>query len=233
MSTEAGRIAIIPARGGSKRLPRKNLLDVQGKPMIAWTIEAAKESNLFSHVYVSTEDNEIAEISKHFGAEVLIRPPHLATDSATIVEVCLYHLGRSECGLKAPSSLFCLYPTAPLRTSSDLEKIARILESHADAQAVVAVTKYMHYAYQAMAADGEFIRPFWPDLNRLRSDRLPKLVAGNGSTYAIKIESFLKQKSFIVEQGMYFHEMELFRSIDVDTEDDLVMLRAIAAYLKS
>ena len=201
--------------------------------MIAWTIEAANESKLFSHVYVSTEDNEIAEISKDFGAEVLMRPPHLATDSATIVEVCLYHLERAECGLRLPNSLFCLYPTAPLRASSDLLKIARILESRADAQAVIAVTRYMHYAYQAMAAEGELIRPFWPDLNRLRSDKLPKLVAGNGSTYAIKVESFIKQKSFIVDKGMYFHEMELFRSIDVDTEDDLVMLRALAAYLMS
>ena len=91
----------------------------------------------------------------------------------------------------------------------------------------------MHYAYQAMAAEGEMIKPFWPDLNRLRSDKLPKLVAGNGSTYAIKVDSFIKEESFIIEQGMYFHEMELFRSIDVDTEDDLIMLRAMAAYLKT
>ena len=212
-------------------MPRKNLLDIQGKPMIAWTIEAAIESKLFSHVYVSTEDDEIAEVSKLFGAEVLMRPSHLATDSATVVEVCLYHLGESECSLELPSSLFCLYPTAPMRTSSDLEKIAKILEAHTDAQAVVAVTRYMHYPYQAMAAEGEIIKPFWPSLNRMRSDGLPRLVAGNGSTYAIKVESLMRQKSFIVEEGMYFHEMELFRSIDVDTEEDLIMLRAVAAYL--
>ena len=200
--------------------------------MIAWTIEAAKESQLFSHVYVSTEDVEIAETSERFGAEILVRPPHLATDNSTVTEVCLYHLEKSYDTKRLPSSLFCLYPTAPLRTSRDLRKVASILETRDDARAVVAVTKYMHYAYQAMAAQGDTIKPFWPQLNRLRSEKLPRLVAGNGSTYAIKVESFIEQKSFVVEEGMYFHEMELFRSIDVDTEDDLIMLRAMAAYLK-
>ena len=86
------RIAIIPARGGSKRLPRKNIIDFYGKPIIFWTIKAAGESNIFDDVFVSTEDEEIKKISQKYSCKVLNRLKSLATDSATIVEVILSHL---------------------------------------------------------------------------------------------------------------------------------------------
>ena len=88
-------IAIIPARSGSKRLPRKNILNFRGKPIIAYTIESALETNLFERVIVSTDDSEIANAAESFGAEIHIRPPELGTDNARVVDVC-EHLVQGE-----------------------------------------------------------------------------------------------------------------------------------------
>ena len=225
------RIAIIPARGGSKRLPRKNILPVGGRPMLCWSVDAALQSGLFDRVCVSTDDNEIADIASKTGADVLIRPDSLASDSATVAEVCDYHLKcLADCGEKY-DFLFCLYPTAPLRNAEDLISIASIFTANIDAIAVIAVCNYMHYAHQALqiGANGS-LKPFWPELIDLRSNKLPHLVAGNGSTYAIRVESFMQTRNFVPESGLYAHHMDLFRSIDVDTINEYELLQAVSSF---
>ena len=106
-------LAVIPARGGSKRLPRKNIVDFFGKPIIAYTIEAALGSGCFSRVLVSTEDSEISDIAIQHGAEVADRPADLAGDSATVVDVCVDILNREAAAGKEYDVLCCLYPAAP------------------------------------------------------------------------------------------------------------------------
>ena len=121
-------IAIIPARGGSKRLPRKNIADFMGKPIIAWTIEAAKASGAFERVVVSTEDEEIAAISEKFGADVDRRDPALATDTARETDVMLELLSREEQAGKYYDVTCCLYATAPLRKAQDIQAVIGLLE---------------------------------------------------------------------------------------------------------
>lgn len=223
------RIAIIPARGGSKRLPRKNILPFNGHPLISWSIRAAIDSKLFDAVYVSSEDTEIKNISSDYGAIVLSRPVQLSQDTSTVAEVCCHHLSELLSAGQNIDQLFCLYPTAPLRDHIDLLEMASIFDMYNDVQSVIAVTKYSHYPYQALSCnnDGK-IMAFWPDLVRKRSNELPKLVAGNGSTYAANVGSFLHFKDFYMPQGMYAHEMSFMRSIDVDEYQDLEILKSFS-----
>ena len=221
------RIAIIPARGGSKRLPRKNILPLAGKPLLVWSIEAALHSSLFDRVCVSTEDLEIACIAKHAGADVLDRPIDLASDQASVSETCLHHLQELYLQGYQYDFLYCLYPTAPLRNSSDLQEIARIFKIREDAESVIAACEYLHYPFQALALQQHSkVKPFWPHFARKSSSDFPELVAGNGSTYAISVKSFLKYRDFYTPDGMYVHLMEKIRSIDVDTSEDFALLEA-------
>lgn len=223
------RIAIISARGGSKRLPRKNILPLCGKPLISWTIIAAIKSGLFDKILVSTEDSEIYKIAQTEDVDVRIRPKSLSTDYATVADVCLYHLEelrQSGCQYK---QLFCLYPTSPLRNEIDLRNISFILDSNTKVRSVIAVTKFSHYPHQALSLgkDG-IIKPFWPELVSKRAKELPEFVAGNGSTYAIQVEDFLSNKDFYLTKGMYAYQMDFIRSLDVDTKEDFNLLEIIA-----
>lgn len=167
-------IAIIPARGGSKRLPRKNILKLNNKPLIAWSIESALTSQIFSTVAVSTEDLEISSIARSYGTVVLERPNSLGTDEATCAEVCRWHLKALQEEGHFYDRLYCLYATAPLRTNIDIIKIESIFNSKNDCEAVIAVTSFSHYPFQAFRSEenGE-INPLWPELCRKKAQILP------------------------------------------------------------
>ncbi len=230
MRTNLKRIAIIPARGGSKRLPRKNIAEISGKPIIYWTIKAAIESKLFEEVFVSTEDEEIANIVENCNlkVKVLRRELELAGDHIGVVEVFLKHLHELNLKGKFYDQIFCLYPTAPLRNSRDLIEISNIFDNNANADAVFAATTFSHYPFQALSINtNNEAKAFWPELVSKRSTDLPKLVAGNGSTYAIKTDVFMNNKSFLPSKNLYVYEMESWRSIDIDTKDDLFLLESI------
>ena len=122
-------LAIIPARGGSKRLPRKNILDLSGKPLIAWTIEAALNSKYIDRIVVSTDDQEIANISIKHGAEVpFLRPKSLATDDASSIDTVINVLGEIEIIDQHYEYIVLLQPTSPLRTEIDIDKAIELLE---------------------------------------------------------------------------------------------------------
>lgn len=220
------RVAIIPARGGSKRLPRKNILPLGGRPMLCWSVEAALESCIFDRVCVSTDDDEIARVAEEVGAEVLRRPASLGSDEATVAEVCRHHLQEWAGAGEYFDHLYCLYPTAPLRNADDLRAMASIFSKKNDAIAVVAVTQFLHYPHQALQL-GEHgdLRPFWPKLVNLRGSDLPSLVAGNGSTYAAAIAPFMQTLDFMPAEGLYAYSMDLIRSIDVDTQAEYELLQ--------
>lgn len=110
-------IAIIPARGGSRRIPRKNIRNFHGKPIIAYSIEVARDSKLFSKIVVSTDDEEIAAIAKQYGAEVLVRPDHLAQDAIGTQEV----MAHAMIEFHEYNAACCIYPTAPMITTEDLQ----------------------------------------------------------------------------------------------------------------
>ncbi|HET6493555.1 MAG TPA: acylneuraminate cytidylyltransferase family protein, partial [Burkholderiales bacterium] len=180
-----GRIAIIPARGGSKRLPRKNIIDFLGRPIIAYTIDAARESACFDTVVVSTEDEEIASIAAAFDVRVDRRTPELATDAARVVDVCIDLLERERCAGRQWSSFACLYATAPMRTAADIRATVGLLDP-GRCEFAMAVTRYSSPQHQALKVSGRGeLDPMWPDLIDRRESELLPLVVDNGSTYAV------------------------------------------------
>ena len=123
-------LALIPARGGSKRIPRKNIRPFRGRPMIAWSIEAARAAGCFDHIFVSTDDQEIAAVARSHGAEVpFLRPAHLADDQATTQAVVLHALQWCEQQGLAPHAVCCLYATAPFVQPADLVAAGLLLEA--------------------------------------------------------------------------------------------------------
>ncbi len=212
------RLAIIPARGGSKRLPRKNVLPFLDRPMIVHTIEQAVESGCFERVVVSTEDEEIAAIARQAGAELHVRSARLAGDAATVVEVCLEVLSGEEERGRAYDVFACLYATAPLRRAADIVAVLGLVdEAHPFA---LATTTYALDPHQALRAEADgTLTPMWPDLVNRRASELPPLVVDNGSTYAARVDEFQAARSFY-GPGLRGHVMPRERSVDIDEPGD-------------
>lgn len=212
------RLAIVPARGGSKRLPRKNVLPFLGRPMVVHAIEHARASGCFERVVVSTEDEEIAAVAQGAGAEVHARSEGLAGDAATVVEVCLEVLAEEEARGRSYDLLACLYATAPLRRTADIVAVVDLVdEAHPFALAVTTYALAPHQALQ-IRADGT-LAPMWPDLVSRRTSELAPLVVDNGSTYAARVDAFRAVRSFYgpVLRG---HVMPRERSVDIDERAD-------------
>ena len=221
------RIAIIPARGGSKRLPRKNIIEFRGKPIIAYSIEAGLETDLFEKVVVSTDDEQIAEISKKYGAEVSYRPANLADDRSSVVDVCVHQLSKEKDDGREYDLFACLYATAPLRTADDIVQTVQIVET-GEADFAMAVTEYHFPAYQALLlSDDHYLRPVWPEWNIRKSQDVPRMIVDNGSTYIATVSNFLKERTFYGKRCKgYF--MPRVKSVDIDTIDDLLIAEKFA-----
>jgi pseudaminic acid cytidylyltransferase len=214
------QLAVIPARGGSKRLPRKNIINFYGKPMITYTIKAALECNLFDRVIVSTEDREIGEISKEFGAEVIIRPMELASDTARVVDVCLHALDSEIGHGRSYDILCCLYATAPLRDSADIKNTVELVRN-GESDFAMAVTGYHYPPHQAMVEkESGYLEPMWPNLVHKNHSDLPKMLVDNGSTYVTRVSEFLKLKTFY-GPNLKAYFMPRSHSVDIDVPDDL------------
>ena len=181
----AQKICIIPARGGSKRIPRKNIRLFHGKPMIAWSIEVAINSQLFDQVLVSTDDHEIAEISIACGAEVpFIRPAELSDDFATTTDVIQHAIHQLSTQIQLTDHIFCLYATAPFVQVQMLEQAFDLFNSIIDASVVFTATSYSFPIQRAIRIDRHgYSSPFDQE----------RLVKGVG----IWKNSFMMQGSFI------------------------------------
>jgi N-acylneuraminate cytidylyltransferase len=228
MNREA--VAIIPARGGSKRLPRKNILEILGRPMLAYPVGAALESGLFSQVIVSTEDEEIARVGESFGARIVERPEALAEDRATVVQVCLHTLSvlqQEQCSF---DRFCCIYPTAVFITASDLSASVRMLDEEPAADVVMGVSEYNLPPVQALEAKGGFLRPKWPEYVRLQSQFHPKLVADTGTIYWARAEAFATEMTFYARKLKGF-SIPRKRAVDIDTPEDLDVARTLATLL--
>ena len=213
------RVALIPARGGSKRLPRKNIIPFQGKPIIANTIEAAKQTGLFDRILVSTEDEEIADISRKYGADIASRDSNLASDEATVTDVCVDFLTSEESLGRMYDVLCVLYATAPLRNTQDIKHVTKLIDPGVCDYAL-AITQYDLPPHQALKLlnDGA-ITPMWPDLVSARADAIGDLRVDNGSTYVVSVQPFLETRTFY-GPNLRGYEMPRERSVDIDTRDD-------------
>lgn len=212
-------LCIIPARGGSKRIPRKNVVDLCGKPLIAYSIEAAKKSGLFEEVVVSTEDKEISEISKKYGAVVLDRKPELASDKARVIEVCLDVIEQYERAGRQFDYICILLTTSPLRTSEDiLGAFKKLKESNANA--VMAVTTYEVPPFWALKEEAGFLKLYFGEKYMVRSQELPKVYVDNGAVYLFLTDTLKEEKKFYTSK-LIGYKMPREKSIDVDEEVDL------------
>ncbi|MAB87020.1 MAG: pseudaminic acid cytidylyltransferase [Rhodobacteraceae bacterium] len=216
-----GCIAFIPARGGSKRLPRKNVMNLQGRPMISWTINAAIQADCFDEIYVSTDDDEIAAVASLDGATPLIRPDPLAGDDASVTQVLVDYLGQQT---SMPETVVVLYATAPMRSAEDILATRNLLEP-GKCDFAVAVSRYQFPPHQALKLESDdFASPVWPDLVTKRTSELGDLVVDNGSTYAVHSLAFLEHRTFF-GPGTRVHAMPFTRSIDIDEPSDFEMMK--------
>jgi N-acylneuraminate cytidylyltransferase/CMP-N,N'-diacetyllegionaminic acid synthase len=217
-------LGLIPARGGSKGLPRKNLRLLCGKPLIAWSIEQALASKYLDRILVSTDDREIVEISKKYGAEVpFLRPKELASDKARSIDVILHAIDWVENNDKPYDLLMLLQPTSPLRTGEDINKAIELLFEKG-AISIVSVCEVNHHPYwsNVLPADGcmkKFIKPKIMHKNR---QELPIFYRLNGAIY-LAYWNYLKQKKSFFGDKTFAYIMPKNRSIDIDEEIDLIL----------
>jgi N-acylneuraminate cytidylyltransferase/CMP-N,N'-diacetyllegionaminic acid synthase len=212
-------IALIPARGGSKRLPKKNIRPLLGKPLIVWTIEHARASRYIDRVIVSTDDEEIAKIAQKHGAEVpFMRPKELATDEAKGIDVVLHAIEFLDKQLGKDFVLVCLQPTSPLRTSEDIDKALEEFLKNPKAEAIVSVCECEHHPlWSGVLPEDRNMKNFLkPDIINKNSQELPKYYRLNGAIYIGRASYLRKNKSFFGEKT-YAYVMPSFRSVDIDT----------------
>lgn len=216
-------LAIIPARGGSKRLPGKNVLDLVGKPLIAWTIEAALGSKYIDRVIVSTDDEKIAEVSKYYGADVpFMRPPEYATDEATSVNVVLQLLEQLEAQNERYEYVLLLQPTSPLRTTENInESIALLIKRQSDG--IISVCEAEHSPlWTNTIPDNDSLSDFLDEsiLNK-RSQDLEKYYRLNGAIYLCVTKKLVEQKTFFLRDNCIAYKMDQVQSVDIDNQIDL------------
>ena len=217
MSNKEKFLAIIPARGGSKRLPRKNILELCGKPLIAWSIEAGQKSKYIDKVVVSSDDSEILDIAKKFEADVLRRPNNLATDTSTTFDVIKHILDNIE----GFDYIVLLQPTSPLRDENHIDMAIKLLQDK-NADAVISVSETDHNPLWSNTLDDSLsMKNFLKDevLNK-RSQDLKKYYRLNGGIYICETNKLLAQKSFFLKENIYAYKMDKQSSIDVDDEAD-------------
>jgi len=213
-------IAVIPARGGSKRIPRKNIKDFGGKPMIAWSIEAAKNTGLFDRIIVSTNDNEIAEIAKELGAEVPFkRPDHLSNDHAGTTEVIAHATQwMLDQGIEV-DAVCCIYATAPFIQVSDIKRGWEALESGEWAYAFAA-TEYPSSIFRSFRklTDGG-LEMFFPEHRLSRSQDLPIALHDAAQFYWGRPTAWLEGKNAFGTQSFPII-IPHWRVQDIDSPDD-------------
>ncbi len=222
-------VGLITARGGSKGIPRKNIRQLAGKPLVAWTIEAARQSRLLSRVIMSTEDDEIAQTAREWGADVpFMRPAELAADDSAHISVVRHaadwlerHDGR------APEFLMVLQPPTPFRTAADIDGAIE-LANEKDADAVVSVVEAQHHPYltRRMTEAGSLVEFVPCDIEYPRRQDLPPAYALNGAIYLIRC-SRLPEVKTLVPQGSYGFTMPAERSLDIDTPWDFHLAELI------
>jgi CMP-N-acetylneuraminic acid synthetase len=221
MQAGAATLVLIPAKGGSVRLSRKNLRELGGRPLIRWAIDAAREAGVAEHIVVSTEDAEVAEVAQRAGAEVpFMRPGALARDPAGVVDVALHVLtGLRELG-RHYTRLVILLPTCPFRSAADIREACALFDRRG-ARFLMSVSRYDHTPFAAMRLDGdELLTPFFPEYIGRKSQDMPCAFRCNGAIHVLDVAAFESQRSYYA-QPLIGYEMPWQRSVDIDTEHDL------------
>ena len=215
-------LGLIPARGGSKRLPGKNILNLAGKPLISWTIEAALGSKFIDEVVVSTDDHDIKEISKKYGATVpFLRPDHLATDEATSVDTALHLLNTLDKNSDKYDYIILLQPTSPLRTLKDIDNSIELLDTN-NCDAVIGVCEVEHSPLwcNKIPEDGDISNFIDQSIVNIKSQDFEQYYRINGAIYLCDINRLKKEMTFFLSSGCTAYKMDLKHSVDIDNKFD-------------
>ncbi len=218
MINDESVLAIMPARGGSRSVARKNLRIVGGKPLLAWTIEVAKQSRFIDRLVVSSEDPDILDAAKAYGCDApFVRPADLARDDTPGIEPILHAISV----LPSFDWVVMLQPTSPLRVASDVDTCIELCASHS-ANAAVSVTEATENPYWMfrVGPDG-FLQPVIDNADiPFRRQELPEVLLLNGAVYVARCEWLKQSRSFLTAETLGYR-MPLERSLDIDTEFDL------------
>jgi len=216
------QLAVIPARGGSKRIPRKNIKMFHGQPMIAWSIQAAIDSSCFDEVWVSTDDEEIAAIAQAYGAKVpFLRPVHLSDDFATTADVMSHAVEEfGKINHTLPDYICCLYATAPFVTKADLVQGLEKIKNNSNLNYVFSATTYPFPIQRAIKLNADdTVEMFSPQYFNSRSQDLEEAWHDAGQFYWGTAEAWLNKAMIFASQSSVV-ELPRFRVQDIDTQED-------------
>lgn len=227
-------LAIIPARGGSKGLPGKNIMELCGKPLIAWSIEAGLTSKYIDEVMVTTDSEEIACVAREFGASIpFIRPADLASDTATSFDAIKHAVNFYDNEVhKKFDYIVLLEPTSPLREKGDIDMAIEQLFSNPQATAVVGIckTESQNPAFLVKKNDSSFLVGYENrDMKVLRRQEISDVYFFEGSVYVSHTDTLLFRKTFYHE-GTLGYEVPKWKSLEIDDMDDFIMVEALMKY---
>jgi pseudaminic acid cytidylyltransferase len=216
------QLAVIPARGGSKRIPRKNIKTFHGQPMIAWSVQAAIDSGCFDEVWVSTDDEEIAAVAQAYGAKVpFLRPAHLSDDFATTADVMSHAVEEfDKLNHTLPDYICCLYATAPFVSKTDLVQGLEKIKNNSDLNYVFSATTYPFPIQRAIKLNAYgTVEMFSPQYFNVRSQDLEEAWHDAGQFYWGTAEAWLNKAVIFASQSSVV-ELPRFRVQDIDTQED-------------
>lgn len=219
-------LCIIPARAGSKRLPGKNMIMLHDKPLLWYTLNAATSAKVFDEIIVSSEDQKILEYANGFeGIEAMKRPVELADDISGVLDVSNHVLDTKGDNY---DYVVILLPSTPYRDKSDIQNAISILDKN-EPDGVVAVTNYSFPLIYAVEEDKNgFLYRSFPEKAKLKSQQSADYFVGNGGIHALKPE-FIRQQNYFPPKTLAY-KMPFWRSIDIDTREDLEIAEALYAY---
>lgn len=217
-------LAVIPARKGSKRLPKKNIKSLNGRPMIFWSIDAALKSDYIDKIIVSSDDISVLDLARNLGVDAQLRPSNLASDTTSTNEVLLDLINKMSDKFDL---LVLLQPTSPLRTSKHIDDSIKKLILN-KVSSVISVTECDHGLQwsNTLPSDGNLDNFIDKKIRNTRSQNLKKNYRLNGAVYVVKIDKFLKNKDLIVKKSLAYI-MPIENSIDIDTEFDFICAEAL------
>jgi CMP-N-acetylneuraminic acid synthetase len=209
-------LALIPARGGSKRLPHKNIKDFCGKPLVSWTIEQAFSSRFIDKVVVSTDDEEIASVARNYGAEIpFLRSKELANDDSPIIDTIIQSINWFKKRNESFDILILLQPTSPLRSFNDIDKCIEIYLNEKPSS-IISVSEEKKHLSMFFKIDNGYLESL---LNDFRFKDLPNIFTPNGAIFVSSVNNICKSKSFY-KGNILPYIMPSERSIDIDYEFD-------------
>lgn len=229
MTANRRTLALIPAKGSSTRLPRKNILKLGGRPLIAWTIGAARQADVFDRIVVSTEDAEIAATAREAGAEApFVRPSDLAMDPAGVVQVALHALDELEQAGESFDEICILLPTCPFRTADDIRSALKLFHERPEPN-LMSVALFDHTPFNAVGiGEDGLLFPHFPDRFGRKSQEMPEAYRPNGAIHILDVPWFLESRSYTAAPVIAY-SMPRDRSIDIDNEADLREAEAMLA----